>query len=216
MDTAMNKSTRAFTLAELIAAITNPTILSVCMLLAIIFTKSNRLATQLTISGVLLLFLVVLPLIYSYLRITLNHVWRNFRYNPTLFLKRHPKDILLLGLVCGLPCWVVLNYLEAPFYVLFTLADLLMVAFIVALINLFYRASFHLASISVLLYIAVIIWGQLFFISFLIIPVIGWSKYKLRDHNVLQMVLGITLALGVTTIILYLTGGNPVSPFVKQ
>jgi hypothetical protein len=206
METAMNKPTRAFRLAEIIAAITNPTILSVCMLLAIIFTESNRLATKLSISGVLLFFLVVLPLVYSYLRITLNHVWRNFRYNPTLFLKRHPKDILLLGLVCGLPCWVVLYYLGAPFYVLFTLADLLAVALMVALINLFYRASFHLASITVLLFMAVIIWGQLFFVSFSIIPVIGWSKYKLQEHNILQMVLGITLAIGVTTLIFYLIG----------
>ena len=84
-----------------------------------------------------------------------------------------------------------------------TLLALLISAMIIALVNIFYRASFHMAGFTILVYMSVVIWGQLLLILAVLIPLIGWAKYKINDHSPLQMALGIVLAIVVASMTLY-------------
>jgi hypothetical protein len=192
-------------LAEFISKLTNPCILSVVMLLAILLTKSERLIDLFWWITPLFLLLVALPIIYVYLRIFRNPVYRQARPDLTLFLKRHPKDILALGVICGLPCWLALKYLSAPILMLDTMAALLAISLVIAVVNLSYHASFHLAAITTLVYMAIVSWGYLFIASIILIPVVAWAKYQIKDHTVLQLVAGFILATAVTSIILYVS-----------
>jgi hypothetical protein len=144
-----------------------------------------------------------LPLALVFLRTTPLPDKKVYRSDPTLFLKRHPLDIIILGIVCGPSSWVILNLLSAPAPLLDTLIALTGVAFLIAIINLFYRISFHLAGITTLLYMAVVTWGTPLLFLFLALPPIAWAKYKLHDHNFLQMILGICLAFAVTSITIH-------------
>ncbi len=183
---------------------TNPAILSILMLLIISFSETGLL-NQAEVQAIALIgLLVVLPLIFVFLRTASLPDKNIYRTDPTLFLKRHPLDIMILGVICGSSSLIVLKLLSAPAPMLTTQVSLLVVSFMVAVINLFYRASFHLAAIAVLVYMTVIIWGPPFLILVLIILPIAWAKYKLHEHTVLQMILGICLAVVVTSLTLHL------------
>ena len=123
--------------------------------------------------------------------------------DPTLFLKRHPRSILALGIVCGLPAFLILMLLDAPPEMLYTLIAFLSTALTVALFNLFYRASFHLAAITTLALMAIQIWGIPFIGLAAALPVVAWAKYETGDHSPAQMVCGITVAVAVTAGIIY-------------
>jgi hypothetical protein len=203
MTTFKNRSVFAISPAKVIAMITDPCLLSIAMLLLITFSKSSGSGTAILVSISLLIILVILPLTYVYFRLRSQPDKGFYRRNPTLFLKRHPRDILILAIVLGPSLWAILKYLSAPVQMLDALLALLGIAFLIAIINIFYRASFHLAAIATLIYLGVIIWGPMLLILILLIPVIAWAKFKLGDHTILQMVLGVILAVATTSLYWY-------------
>jgi hypothetical protein len=196
-----NQSLIAHSPARTIAAVTNPCILSIVMLICIAFTRASQLSTALTQAAVLVGLFVILPLVYVFFRTKSDPEKGTFRTDPTFFLKRHPRDVMILGIICGPSSWAILKIVDAPAPLLETLLALLITAFLAAIINLFYRISFHLSAIMVLIYMAAVIWGPFFWISLLAVPPIGWAKYRLHDHNLLQLGLGIILGMVVTLLV---------------
>ena len=108
-----NQPVIAHPVAKIISMITNPAILSIIMLFIILFTKSDRLSAAAAQSIALIGLLVILPLVFVFLRTASLLDKKIYRTDPTLFLKRHPLDIMILGIVCGSSSLVVLKLLSA-------------------------------------------------------------------------------------------------------
>lgn len=198
-----NNAIRSEFWADVISRATNPCILSVLVLLLIAGTESGSLHDFIGSVMVLLLFLVLLPLFYVYMRTIRSHNDEKFTTVPTVFLKHNPKDILVLGLITGLPCFIILLLLDAPSRLLATLVVLLASSVVVALLNLLYRVSYHLAAVTVLVIIAGLTWGWIYFVLLVFLPVIAWAKYRIREHTLPQVAVGIAVSLAVSGIILY-------------
>lgn len=190
--------------ARAIIRVTNPCILSVLVLLLIGYTKSSDMSALVGWVVILLLFLVVLPLVYVYVRSSTGKGGLKLVADPTIFLKHHPRDILILGVLSGLPCVVILVFLEAPLLLLYTLMALLAGSLVIALFNVFYKVSYHLAALTILITMAVVSWGQIFLVLFTAIPLIGWAKYRLREHTPTQLATAIALSVAISAATLYL------------
>jgi len=91
----------------------------------IAYTKSNNVRVLVAWVMIVLLFLVLMPLVYVYMRTSRSRSTTKLVTDPTIFLKQHPRDILILGLLLGLPCSVILLFLEVPSLLLYTLVALL-------------------------------------------------------------------------------------------
>ena len=115
---------------------------------------------------------------------------------------------MVLGIVSALPCILLLIFLEAPSLLVATLVALLGTSLAVGLVNVFYRASYHLALVTTLVIVAVLIWGHTFpSISVLVaIPLVGWARYSLRQHSPSQLAAGFGLSVVVGTATLYSFG----------
>ena len=142
--------------AALIIKITNPVYLGLLVIVVAVCLDSKDFSLLTRALSVLFIFMIVLPLGYTWLRM---HA-AGLRGDPTKYLKHHPIDILALEIVCGLPCWFILSYLKAPDASKNILIVLIVTAFITAVINIFYRSSFHLAAFTVLLFVVVRNWGD--------------------------------------------------------
>jgi hypothetical protein len=188
-----NNAIRSEFWADVISRVTNPCILSVLVLLLIAGTESGSLRDFIGSVMVLLLFLVLLPLFYVYMRTIRSHNDEKFTTVPTVFLKHRPKDILVLGLITGLPCFIILLLLDAPSRLLATLVVLLAL----------YRVSYHLAAVTVLVIIAALTWGWIYLVLLVFLPVIAWAKYRIREHTLPQVAVGIVVSLVVSGAILY-------------
>jgi uncharacterized membrane protein len=138
--------------ASEVIRITNPTILGVLLLFLITLTRTDEFYRVVLYEAILLISFVALPLFYVYLRMNARNKGGRFLSDPTSFLRNHPKDILALGLLFGLPCLGILIYLKTPVAIIAALTSLLLISIVVAIINLFYRASYHLAALTVVLF----------------------------------------------------------------
>jgi hypothetical protein len=200
------KASRTIYLARVISKITNPCILSVLVLLLIAYTESTDVRVLVGWIAIVFLFLALLPLVYVYIRTYKSRGGTKLLANPTSFLKQHPRDILILGLLLGLPCLVILVFLEAPPLLLSTLAALLASSIVTALFNVFYRVSYHLAAVTVLVLMAALTWGQIYFILLAVIPLVSWAKYRINEHTPAQLAIGIAVSVAVSGATLYFFG----------
>ena len=193
-------------LARVISVVTNPCILSVAVLLLMAYAKSNKPLVLLGWFSVILWFLVVLPLVYVYLRTSGGEGKARYIADPTAFLKQHPRDICVLGVVCGVPCLLGLVFLDAPRPLIYTLVALLATSVVIAVFNLFYRVSYHLGAVTVLVIMAALTWGPALLALLATFPLISWAKYQLHQHTPAQLATGIIVAVVVSGTTLYLLG----------
>ena len=184
--------------ARAISRVTNPCIFSVLVLLLIAGTESPDACALVARVMTVFLFLVLMPFVYVYIRTFRNRSSTKLVADPTVFLKQHPRDILVLSFLLGLPCLVILLFLEAPPLMLRTLLALLASSIVAALLNIFYRISYHLAAVTVLVIMSVLTWGQIFLVLWAAVPLIGWAKYHNNEHTLAQLALGIALAVVVS------------------
>ena len=190
--------TRSTYIARAISKFTNPTILSVITLLLIAYTKSNSIRESVGWFAIILLFFVFIPVVYLLVRTSLSGNQTKSVVELTKFLKRHPADILIMALFLGFPCLITLWFLKAPAVLISTVAALLAGSTVTSLFNLFYRVSFHLTGITILIIMAAQTWGQPYLFLLATIPLISWAKFQIRDHTIPQLIIGIIVAVAVS------------------
>lgn len=153
--------------------------------------------------ALILLCLVLLPIAYVLYRMARSGTRAEHLGDLVDFLKEHPKDVGVLGMILGLPNILVLLVLDAPKFLVATLISLLVCSLIIALVRGFYRVSYHLAGVTCLIIMAAQTWGHVFFIAVIVIPVIVWARHVLREHSLAQMLAGSILAVVVCIVTLY-------------
>jgi hypothetical protein len=189
------QATRSSYIARAISKFTNPTILSVITLLLIAFTKSSSVPESVGYFAIILLFFVFIPAVYVLIRASRSGNKIKSVIELTKFLKQHPVDILIMALLLGLPSLIILGFLKAPVVLTATVAALLAGSIVTSLFNLFYRVSFHLTGITIVIIMAAQAWGQPYLFLLIAIPPISWAKFQIRDHTIPQLIIGIIVAM---------------------
>lgn len=200
-----HKVTRSTYLAQAVSRYSNPPILSVLILLIMACTSADNVGELITWVTAILLFFVLIPSVYVFLRIRSSGNRVITVAKLATFLKQHPGDILILALLSGLSCAVILSILKVPTTLISTVVALLAVSMVTALFNTFYRVSFHSAGITILIIMAAQAWGPVFLVLLAVLPLIFWAKYHLREHTIPQLVIGVAVAvvIGLTTLFLF-------------
>lgn len=187
-------TTRPSTLARLVSRVTNPCLLSVGLLLLAGLTLSDA-ASLPGVLATILLCLVVWPAIYVRWRSLSAEGDNGSAVGLTEFLRSHPRDIMVLGLTCGLPCVLVLAAVGAAMPIVATAAALLVTSLGTAVVNLRHSISYHLAAITTLAIAAGFLWGQAFPASLLVVPTVGWARYALGQHSGAELWAGVGVSV---------------------
>ncbi len=197
---------RPINIAKAISRVTNPCFLSVVILALMACTNSSELGSTVSHIAVIALGLVLLPIAYVLIRMAKGGTRAERLGDLVDFLKEHPRDVGALGMVFGLPCTVLLVYLEAPSFLVATLTSLLVCSLLIALVRGLYRVSYHLAGVTCLIIMSAALWGPVLFTAVIIIPLIVWARYLLREHTFNQMMTGSVLGVVVCVVALYSFG----------
>jgi hypothetical protein len=112
--TNTNKPGTLTKVARIVSVLTNPPMFSVLVLFLISFTKSNPILTSTGWWIEVVIFLVLLPLVYLYIRVITSKSQVKFPLGIIAFLKQHPLDVLMLSIIFGVPCLIILVLFGAP------------------------------------------------------------------------------------------------------
>ncbi|HEY40775.1 MAG TPA: hypothetical protein G4O18_02825 [Dehalococcoidia bacterium] len=107
-------------------------------------------------------------------------------------------DLLVMAVLFGICPILVLYYLDGPETLLATVVAVSVTMLAIALTNLVYRASFHLAMVTSMLSALWIHFGLVSLVTLPLLPVLGISRYQLGEHSPAQIVTGFFIGLAVS------------------
>jgi membrane-associated phospholipid phosphatase len=122
-------------------------------------------------------------------------------------LREQRRKPLLVTLACGAIAWMVMLLGAAPTKMTLFAVVLWLQTIIIFFITLRWKISMHAAAATA---VAVAVWGVVGSPLLLLIgvPLIGWSRVRLRRHTLAQVVAGVLLSLTVFLPILPLLSGG--------
>ena len=116
--------------------------------------------------------------------------------------KREQRPLLFsfsaFAMFCYLLSLIILNGPKILFIALFAIVLGLIV---IVIVNKWIKASIHVATLtSVVLFIGIIYKGYYFLLLFLI-PLLAWARVKMKEHTLLETVVGSTLGIVITLVV---------------
>lgn len=140
----------------------------------------------------------VFPIIYAKIRVTvLSRQGRQQKISRSL-VRNDPEQLFIMTVLFGLPSALILHFLNGPRNLFIIILGITAVMFVISLVNLKYRASFHLSMVTGMLTALWFLFGPIAIVSFLMIPILCFSRYRLGEHTPKQIGTGILIGLVVS------------------
>ncbi len=176
--------------ASIISIILGPLWIPLILLL-LVFRTGLTFEQQLILIPVLFVFQLVLPFIYMEMLI------HNKKISDWDIRKREQRFLVLpLFTIITVLIMLLVYFYGTPrlFEIYVSLASLI---FLGTLTTLFWKISMHLMlnTAAIILTNALFDWRLTFL--FVLIPLIGWSRYYLKHHTLLQIIMGTLLSIVV-------------------
>lgn len=120
--------------------------------------------------------------------------------------KREERPLLFafMGIVTILYLISLIAF-NAPKVLLIVVFALILGLLLIAIVNNKIKVSLHVATVSSFISFIAIVYGGIFLFAFLIIPIIAWSRVKIKRHTLLEAVTGGILGIALTVIV-YIAG----------
>lgn len=97
---------------------------------------------------------------------------------------------------------IFLYFLKAPNILFIAVFSLILGLILIEIINRITKVSLHVATIAAFTTSLSLVYGGVFYISFLLIPLVAWSRIKTKNHTKKQTLLGTLLGV-LTTLVVY-------------
>jgi len=145
----------------------------------------------------------VFPLIYAKIRATVLSRRGSQQKISRSLVRNNPEQLFIMTGLFGIPSALILYVMNGPKNVLTIILGVTAVMLVIALVNLKYRASFHLSMVASMLTALWFLFGTISFVSFLLIPILGFSRHQLGEHTPTQIVTGFFTGLVVGGAVFY-------------
>ncbi|HWP93015.1 MAG TPA: phosphatase PAP2 family protein [Thermodesulfobacteriota bacterium] len=173
-------------LARLVSALTSPPILAIAGV--VIATQTVAKSTAWAWAAFILLLSVILPLLYVSWLLRAGKV-KSFHLDVREERKR-PLLFLLFNIVL---VWAVLIIAGASNVFLMIATAGLVLGALMYLVTLYWKISGHCAAAGGLTALTCMLFGQEAMVLSIIIPIVAWSRLRLRSHTLSQTVAGAIL-----------------------
>lgn len=183
-------------IAELISLILNPLVLLLPVPFFLVFEKTNNLPRSIAWTGISTFFI--------FLYFILIVVGIKFGIFSDLDVSRRKQRpvLFLVGLFLAISYLIFLFLFHAPGILQIGTFALIVGLFVIGFVNMFTKASGHLAVLSAFLTFAVLVEGWKLLGFFILLPLLAWARIKTKNHTLLQTVLGSVIGI-LTTVIVY-------------
>jgi membrane-associated phospholipid phosphatase len=186
------------TIARWISHVISPHIVGIVITAMVALNFSNNPLEMLGWLLILVPIVVLPPLFYL---LWLVHIGKlEDIYMPDRSTRLRPLT-MMMGWIFF--CLLLIHYWEAPAIVeAFFLSALILIG-ILSLVTLFWKISFHGATISAAATATVMMAGSWAWPVFLLIPLVGWARIRLERHTPRQVVFGSLIGVLMGLILVY-------------
>jgi len=191
-------------LARIISGVSNPVFLSIPMSYALVFKSRGDLLYALAWTFVSILFASLVG-VFVVLAVR-KGVFSDFDISK----RQERTPIFIFTGLLSVFYFLIVFLLNGPRVLLIALGALLLGVIIADIINRKIKASIHLAVFSSFSVIMGILYGGIFWVLLLIVPLVAWSRIKLKKHEPLETIVGglvgIIIVLMLYVVVKYVLG----------
>jgi len=121
-------------------------------------------------------------------------------------VRDNARRLFVSAALFGIPSALILYFLNGPQNLFIIIMGITAVMFVIALVNIKYRASFHLSMVTCMLTSMWFIFGNIALFSFILLPLLGISRYQLGEHTPMQMTTGFIIGLAIGCLVFFSMG----------
>ena len=185
-------------LARLVSNTFNPFVISVAVIILLAFHETSRTADALKWASISI-SMSVLPVFIAVILLIQSKKMGGFFNN----LREQRSITYLLASVLGAISCGLLWYLNAPELLVVTFTAGLISIIMFMGINYYWKISLHMAFITASLTIVITIYGVAAAGALICLPLVAWARVQLKQHSIMQVVIGGTLAALIVVMVFW-------------
>jgi membrane-associated phospholipid phosphatase len=186
-------------LAQIISFLFNPVLMLVFVPLLLVDKTTGDVIQALAWTGYTMIFLIAISFFVIY------GVHKKI-FTDLDVSKRGQRPLLFIVGICMTLFYLCgLTFLNAPKILIFVTIGFIAGVLLLSLINTRLKVSFHVTTVSALLFALAIIYQGFYYLVLLLIPLVAWARLKIKRHTlpetVVGAVFGVLLSLGMYLVI---------------
>lgn len=184
-------------LARLISFITNPFFIAIPLPFFLVYHETNDVVYALSWTLYSLFFLAMIGafVFYEVRRRVFSDIDVSKReQRPLFFVYVAFVSLLYLG---------TLFVLHSPPILYIAVGGVLGSAIVLGLVNKSIKASLHVATISAFFTVLSLLYGGVYLFWLLVIPVVAWSRVKIKRHTISEAIAGCIMGIMLTLIVYF-------------
>ncbi|MBP8933250.1 MAG: hypothetical protein KBG67_02325 [Candidatus Atribacteria bacterium] len=183
-------------IAKILSIIFQPTFIPIALYIIVsLYVAPSVTGFYYALIGIV--FITLAPMVLVYILARYNKI-----SDPDLSDRRERfvPYISIVGLyIIG---FFVFWLLQAPYPILAITASYIVVTFIGAFVSLFWKISMHMAGVAGPVTALVFLVNPIFILAYLLLIPLGWARYTLKKHTLLQIIMGSGFSVLLTFIVI--------------
>ncbi len=196
-----NKNLKTLRFAKIISYIFDGSALVLPIFLAICFYGKQNLAAIIPSFLTVIVFTALIP----YITILLLYKAKKVSDLQIPTRKERLFPLLIIN-VCIIAGFFVLIFIQPEKLLLNVYVIYLLSLPAISIITLFWKISFHASYITLFSIVYLIVFGKWAMLTIPLIPLVGWSRIKLKRHTLAQVLAGIAVIGSISLTVFYITG----------
>jgi len=176
-------------LAQIISFLFNPVMLLVFVPLILVYHTTGDVVLALAWTGYTMIFLIAITFFVIY------GVHKKIFTDLDVSKRTQRPLLFLVGLVMSFVYLWGLFFLNGPKILIFVTFGFIVGVLLLSLINTKLKISFHVTTVSALLFSMAIIYQGYYYLSLLLIPTVAWARLKIKRHTFPETISGATFGI---------------------
>lgn len=184
-------------LARIISLITNPFFIAIPLPFLLVYHESGNAAYAFRWAIFSFIFLVMIGVFVVFE--VRRHVFSDLDVSKR---EQRPLFFVYVAFV-SLLYLVSLYLLRGPEVLSIAVGGILGSAVVLGLVTHYIKASLHVATISAFFTVLALLYGGFYFFWLLMIPIVAWSRIKIKRHTVSEAIVGCIMGIMLTLIVYF-------------
>jgi len=184
--------------ARLISIVASPLVITAPIAFALVYKGTSDTYYALTWTVVSMLFAVTVALFVLY------GVRRGFFSDFDISIREQRKPVFVFAGLVAIFYFLAIFFLKGPIILMATLGAFMLGILFNSFINTRIKSSIHLAVFSSFVTVLGFLYGGLFWVLALFIPLVAWSRITLKRHTLQETIAGTLLGLILVIVLYYL------------
>lgn len=184
-------------LAQVISFLFNPVLLLVFLPLLLVYRTTHNVVLSLAWTGYTLIFLLTMIFFVIY------GVHKKIFTDMDVSKRTQRPLLFVVSIVMSLVYLWGLAFLGGPRILSVVAVGFIISILIISVINTKLKVSFHVATVSALLFTMAIVYQGFYYLTLLLIPMVAWARLRIKRHTLSETIVGGTFGI-LLSLVMYL------------